>query len=347
MALELHPVDLAAERKPLLSLLQRNLPELDHARRFDWLYLNNPAGRAWAWFLRVDGMEAPVGVASVFPRPVWLGAQVRTSGHVGDFAVDAAYRSLGPAVLLQRATFGPVDEGALAFCYDCPPHDKGIATFRRLGMSPSCRMLRHAKPLRVDRVVRRHVRLAALASATSWLGNAALRAWRRPRFRTHGIEVAVHSGPFGEEFSELDGAIGGLGTIRGRRSADELNWRYRDDPLHEYVVIVARRAGRLLAFASLLVSGADAFLVDLFGRSLPDVAVPLTAAATDMLRRTNVQTLHAFASDRSGLAELLRSVGFRYRSAGPHVVAYAAAKSDIRAALDTHAWDLMLFDVGA
>src|SRR5262245_51216017 len=156
-------------------MLERNLIDLDHRRRFAWLYTQNPAGPARTWLVRERGSETPVGMASLFPRWVRLNGQTCLSGQVGDFAVDAGYRSLGPAVMLQRATFSAVDAGELTFCYDCPPHDKGMATFRRLGLGVSCRMFRYARLVKVDRIVRRSVRLGAAAASLSWLGNRMLR----------------------------------------------------------------------------------------------------------------------------------------------------------------------------
>jgi hypothetical protein len=348
VALTVRSVNPEAERESLLAVLRRNLTDLDHARRFRWLYLDNPAGPAQAWFLRErEGNGAAVGAASLFPRWIWLRGRLHLCGQVGDFAVDAAYRSLGPAVMLQRATFGPVDGRVLAFCYDCPPHDKGMATFRRLGLGPQCRMLRHARLIKVDRIVRRRVRPAAAAAALSWLGNGVLRLADRRGRRGANLEITPLTGRFDDEFSALDADLVGPDAIRGRRRAEELNWRYRDDPLHQYLVLTARRAGALVAFAVVLTGGADAFLVDLFGRLTPAVAAQLVEGAVDRLRRAGVETLHALASDRGDLVHVLRAAGFRYRSPGASVVAYAPDGGDVRAGLDAATWNLTDGDIRA
>jgi hypothetical protein len=118
--LELRTIDPALERDALLAVLQRNLTDLDHARRFRWLYLDNPAGPARAWFLHETAAQRACG-GSIPVSPLGLGARPNPRyGQVGDFAVDGGYRSLGPAVMLRRATFAPVDRRELASCYDCP-----------------------------------------------------------------------------------------------------------------------------------------------------------------------------------------------------------------------------------
>ena len=56
------------EQSELLGVLERNLPGLAHALRFEWFYQNNPLGPAWSWALWESGALGAVGVASVFRR---------------------------------------------------------------------------------------------------------------------------------------------------------------------------------------------------------------------------------------------------------------------------------------
>src|SRR5216683_8124218 len=116
MTVVLQSVHLDRDKAELLNVLQRNLPTLSHADRFEWLYHGNPAGPSWSWFAYDRATHQVVGVASLFSRAMWIGGEVKLCGQVGDFAVHQTHRSLGPAVLLQRATFVPVDQGLLAFC---------------------------------------------------------------------------------------------------------------------------------------------------------------------------------------------------------------------------------------
>src|SRR5262249_36006222 len=150
-------------------------------------------------------------------------------------------------------------------CYDCPPNERGMSTFRRLKMGASATMTRHVRPLRTNRHVGRHLGTGPLASGVAGLGNAALRlvSWRRRSSRN--LEIGLHSGRFDEEFTALDRRVGAGDAVRGRRAADDLNWRFREDPLNEYQVLTARRAGELAGFAVLATSQRDAVVVDLFG----------------------------------------------------------------------------------
>src|SRR5262245_14396483 len=230
MGLRVRALQLPEERDSLLAVLHRNLGGLDHTRRYDWLYNGNPAGRALAWGVFRDTHDALVGVASLVPVYLWIGGQRILCGRVEDFAVDLAQRSLGPAVALQRATFDPVGDGSIALCFDCPPHAAGMATFRRLGMSASAAVYRYVSLARTAPWLQERFGLPTGAAAIcgSVLDLALQCGWRHPR----GVDVAEHPGSFGDEFTELDAMVGASsGVVRGSRSARELTWLYREEPL--------------------------------------------------------------------------------------------------------------------
>ena len=325
MPLTVREVDPEKERETLLALLEENLPVLDHRRRFEWLYRDNPAGSAWSW--EVIDAARTVGVASVFPRMLWIGGTLARCGQVGDFAVAPSHRTLGPAVALQRATLGLVNEGLVAMCYDCPPHDAGMSTFRRLGLDVTRRTVRHVRLLRTDRQVARRLGPGPHTAVAAALANVALKAMRRWPRPPRGVELTPFAGAFGEEFTALDRRLVPRG-IASRRSAEDLNWRYRADPLHRYEVIAARRSGELLGFAVHTATRGDAEVVDLFG-DLDGLVVPLLDAVSQRAAAAAAETLQLIvAEDDAALGPRLLEAGFRPRSAGPSVVAHAPAGSD-------------------
>ncbi len=324
MAIKVRPARWDVDRAEILALLERNLGALPHARRLDWLYRQNPCGPAWSWLACEQESERPVGLASVFPRAMWVGPRVEMVGQVGDFAVDISHRSLGPALMLQRATLGPVKSGGLAFCYDCPPHRLGMATFQRLGIEPSCQMRRYARPLRTERQLRKHFGQGPLVDGLASLGNFALsvlQSARRPG--EAGLEIALHNGPFGEEFSRLDQEVGGGDLVRARRRAEDLNWRFQGDPLHNYHVLTARRRGELAGFCVFSVTEGDVWLIDLFASAMPGVGLALLDAVVGQAKKNSAHTLHALVTEGGALSGLLRSLYFRSREMGKRVVTYA------------------------
>jgi hypothetical protein len=333
MTVKVRPVCLDSERNTLVGILERNLPELPHARRFEWLYDKNPAGNAWSWFAIDESLPSPIGVASVVPRFMWVGESVKLCGQVADFAIDPGYRSLGPAMLLQKATFDPVKGGLLSFCYDCPPDDRGMSTFRRMGMEENCRMRRFARPLRVERRLAQKLNSKNLASVIAVLGNLVLRILSTRRHSASEIEISVHEGRFGTEFTELDRNVSGKNLIRSRRSAEDLNWRFRDDPLNQYEVLTARRGGELVGYIVASIRDQDAYVIDLLGRSVAEVGPSLLDAVVEHVRGRKIQTLHALCAEDSEMSSSLRSARFSRREISAHVVAYAEGKTEAHAFL--------------
>ncbi len=346
MIIKTRSVNFDSDKEILLGILERNLKELPHIRRFDWLYRNNPAGHAWSWFAYEHETKKIVGVASVFPRALWIGREMKLCGQVGDFAIEATHRTLGPALMLQRATFEPVNRGILALCYDCPPHDQGMSTFRRLGIPANCQMQRYARLLKTDRQLAKYLNSRKLLVPVAVLGNLLLDLWTLRRHRVKGLEISFHPHRFDEEFSRLDEQVGGGDGIRSRRKAEDLNWRYREDPLHQYSVITARRGGELQAFVVFSISDQDAYIIDLFGFVSPEVGLQLLEAVVEYLKKESIQALYAIISQESSLFPIFQKAHFYYRSKAANVVAYAQSNNWVQTLLSKQPkWSFNYVDI--
>jgi len=334
MTLRIRLASPMGDREQLLNLYKRNFTHIDgyFAERFDWHSRLNPVGEGWTWILYEQRTGRCVGATSLFPRQVYVDERQLKVGQVMLFAVDASYRSLGPAVQLQRATFQPVDSGQLDFCYDCPPHDEGMSTFARLGMRANCEVTRFVLPLRSDEYLGKRLGAGAWAKPVIGTANLLLRI-RRSRRDLHGLEMAEFDGAFGDEFSELDKAAPTSGLIRGRRSADILNWLYRNrqvppkrlpnGELEKARVIVARRGGELQGFVAYAAQTDNLVGIgDLFGTDLTHVGRPLLDAVIEFARRNRAYAVYAYSTPGSELSRLLQSAGFRPRERAARVVAY-------------------------
>lgn len=346
MSITVRSVDLDREQEQLVEILERNLLDAPHRRRFDWLYRQNPAGRAWSWFACDPDGDRLVGVASLVPRAVWVRGEVQRCAQVVDFAIDVTHRSLGPAVMLQRATLAPVDQGVLAFCYDCPPHGRGMAPLRRLGMVPTNTTRRYVKLLRTEHLLETRLGRGWHARAAAWLANLGLGIRSRYGRREAGIEIVVHGGPFGEEFTALDRALRSADMIRARRSAEDLSWRYQGDPTQRYDVLTARRHGELIAFVVTLSRGDNVLVADLFGHLSSVVVAALIDAAANHTSRGSAQALETTVGAGGALADVLTRCGWWSRGQGPQVVGYAPSGSDTRRLLEQpRSWRLQQVDL--
>jgi hypothetical protein len=332
MGLAIRRASLTEDRQLMLGLFQKYFGGDNYARRFEWFWMLNPAGVGWTWLIYECGSNHVVGTTTLFPRLMYVDGKPVTAGQVMFFGVDAGHRSLGPAVMLQRATFEPVDSGELAFCYDCPPHDEGMSTFVRIGMRPNCEMVRYAFPLRSDEYFEKRLGTSVWAKPLIATTNLLL-GMRMAKRRTPGLEISLFDGTFGDEFSHLDSMVSRSGVIRANRSADVLNWRFRQDPeptlrmkngnKDRYQTLVARRAGELVAFLVFLWETDTRVIIDdLFGTQLAEAGATLLEATVEVCRSQDAQCVAAYSVPGSELSSLLEHAGFRQRERAARVVAY-------------------------
>ncbi len=323
MSLSVRPASAAHDQKEMLELQDRNLPYLLEDR-FGWRHFDNPAGPAWSWFLCENRNSAAVGMASVFPSCMFIDGRKVVCGQVGEFVVDPKYRSLGPALMLQRATFAPVDSGAIAVCYDTPPDDHGMSTFKRLGMQADTEVFRYALPLRSDEFLRK--RLGEGPRATLAISGANLLldvkfASRRKR-TMKGLEISVFEGLFDDEFSQLDRSVSSAGMIRACRSAELLNWRYKKMPRCNYMTLVARRAGELVGFLTAINNAGRVGVGEVFGHQIDEVGVALLDVLASLCRKERACLLEGYASEASPTKTVFMKLGFTRRERVARIVSY-------------------------
>jgi Acetyltransferase (GNAT) domain len=330
MNLAVRRASLIDDREEIIDLLNRNFEE-GQEKRFDWRHLSHPAGPAWCWFVYDRDSHKTIATAAVFPRQMFVDGKLVVCGQVGGFAVEATHRSLGPAVLMQRTTFEPADSGALAFCYDTPPHDRGMSTFVRLGIQPSCEVTRFALLLRSDEYLQNRLGNGTWTRAAIAAGNLVLRT--KPFHRTApsipGLEISGFERRFDEEFTFLDSNFSTSGMVRASRSAENLNWCYRDNPGSDFRVLVARRSGELLGYVVYLVYRNRVAILDVFGREISQIGRALIDALAEISRKEKRVLLEAFCSDQSELKSLFMDSGFQAREKAARVVAYEKPQAGI------------------
>lgn len=319
MGIKIRAADLERDREAIIRFLFDNLTECSDARRFDWLYLKNPDGPAAAWLAIEERSGAIAGSAAAFPRRLRVRGQDCIGWNLGDFAIQKEHRTLGPALLLQRACLEPVEKGEVPFCYDHPSAAM-CAIYDRLGVAPLGRVIRFARPLRVDRKVEKIIKVKALARPVAALLNLLLSLRLAGKPRPDAGEIAEHQGRFGPEFSELCAGAVDRYPVCGWRSAEYLNWHYLDHPFVRFRTLTSRKGGRLRAYLIYSVEGPLATLADLFGEDDDAAAAGLLHAAVRLLRREGAGTFSAPVLESNPLVHQLLEAGFLPRESAPALV---------------------------
>jgi hypothetical protein len=319
MPLVVREADLKKDRSEITSFLYENLTRDSDAHRFDWLYLDNPSGAAKAW-IALDGTRGDtVGVAAAFPRSIWVDGKRRTGWVLGDFCISSAHRTLGPALSLQRACLESINRDSETIWYDFPS-SRMVAIYKRLGVPLTGSIVRYVKVLRVDSKIESVVPAVPLQRALAVVGNSALRIHNRVRGASSDINVSILPGPFGVEFSELDSCLASRQRFQGSRTADYLNWRYRQNPLRKYQVVVARRGSELVGYAVIESQGADCFVAQLEALEETEAIPALLSHIGDFAYRSKHERINVPVTERSRFDEILRRCGFYPREGAPVIV---------------------------
>lgn len=320
MPIVVRPADLERDRHLLTGLLSRHLSSNSVEQRFNWLYLDNPHGLASAWLAQEDDSGIVIGCAAVFPRRLWVSGSIQPAYVLGDFCTDVEYRSLGLALRLQRACLDYVLSTSPALAYDFPS-DRMMAIYQRIQIAPFCRMVRWAKPLRVDRKFSRVLKSPSLRRIAAAPVNKLLHCKDLAFIPRQGDwTIAKLDGDCGEEFTTLAHSQKDRNGWCVDRSADYLNWRYWKHPVRSYEMLTARRSGALVGCVVFSNTAEDGSIVDLFGFDDTSMWALLVFSVVELLRSRAVMTLSMPVLETHPLSRLLRNMGFRPRESCPVVI---------------------------
>ncbi|HEY2923322.1 MAG TPA: GNAT family N-acetyltransferase [Candidatus Binatia bacterium] len=339
LGIQVREADLAADSERIAGALSKYLTPLADRPRFEWLYRRNPHGRVRVW-LAIDDEGELVGTAAAFPRRLYMAQEEKTGWVFGDFCVSDRYRSLGPALMLQRALLDAVKTGAVALGYDFPSSAM-MAVYKRLGIKPSGRMVRLAKPVRVDRMVRQRIKSTPLAETISALGNIVLSVRNRRSQHDPTLTFELHERRCEEEFTALAESLKSVYGHCVRRSAEYLNWRYFENPYCKLGMITARRSGKLVGFTVFARIDEDGVIVDLFGQNEPAILRHLIGEAGQYLKEQKVVTLSAELLESHPWVPIFKEAGFMPRDDKPLVVYWSPTEPSRSESFNHGNWYLM------
>jgi hypothetical protein len=337
MSVRIRVAALALDRANLIDLFRRHLTPQSDEDRFDALYLRCPHGPASAWVAHDSSTGALIGAAAAFPRKLYFDGMERMGFVLGDFCLEEKYRSLGPALMLQRACVEAVTP-PYEFFYDFPSQNM-MAIYKRLGIAQTGSLVRWAKPLRMDKKLEPFVRLKTVARELGAIGNVFL-AHRGQKIRALDCEAELHQGLCEEEFTALDRKLQSKTGIRTARSEEYLNWRYLSQSPQIYELLTARRHGKLVGYAVVTRDIQDARIVDLSYVEEHAVVPQLLTEAVERLRLRGAATVSLNAGQDHPWNGLFKRAGFRRRESSP-LVAYIRPGSELPSDIFQRDWYVM------
>ncbi len=339
MKMTLQPVDLERDREVLIATLRQYLTESSNEGRFDWLYRQNPNGAPHAWLARDSESGEVVGASAAFRRRAIIHGREKNGWVLGDFCVADKYRSLGPALQLQRATLAAIEKLPESdFCYDFPSLQL-TAIYRRLGVQPTAQMVRLAKPLRLDQKLQKTGRLGRLARPAIWMGNFLLRLSDHRIGNGKAWEIGGHEGPCSHEFTQLREKMRTTHGAEIQRSAEYLNWRYLQHPFFRHQILTARKAGELQGYLVFTCVDGNAQIVEWCAGDDGALLSALVRNLVRRLRKAGAMTLSTYLLQSDPRVRVLKKMGFWPRESSPVMVNWPASS-----VLPSGDWVLMYGD---
>jgi hypothetical protein len=324
MPIKIREADPGRDSAELIELFRAHLNQRFDRKRFQWLYLDSPAGQARAWLALDDRTGRSIGAGAAFPRFFLVNGRVQLAWVLGDFCIAEEYRTLGPALQLQRAILRSLQSQGPFLCYDFPSRSM-MSIYRRMGMQELGDCVRFVKLLKVDHKIAQFVQKGMMADGISSLANWVLRMRITRTGRGGKLSLSVFCGDFDDEFTKFARNSVSHFAVRGLRDSAFLNWRYRRNPEIPYRVVAARRGTRLAGYAVIELQGIHGTLADMLTEDDEAVIPELLRYAETQLRDSGIERFNAPVLAGTPLEKHLRPAGFRAREKHPVVVCSDAA----------------------
>lgn len=238
--------DASTDQREILGIWKRNRPNsLD--QRFSWMYGPDSQAGARAWLLH--SRNGIVGTGGLATRVFRSGTRTWRAGQAVDLVVDRGHRTVGPALVVQRAVTGSVAEGDLDCVYGFP-NGKSDRVMLRAGYVPLGQFTRWTRILKSESQLEPYLSSTWMVKGASCIVDATMRLRAGELFYRQGrwIRTEVRQS-FDDRFDRLWEAVSGRPDIVGERTARYLNWRFARCPHRSYhVLCVERLRGHLIGY---------------------------------------------------------------------------------------------------
>jgi hypothetical protein len=215
-----------------------------------WKYFQNPAGPVLGASAESDGRL--VGSFGHTPVRLKLGAKETVAVQAVDAMVLAEFRRQKVFLKLAQQTYSRLDAAGVPLAYVFPAASVRAPFVRQFGYVESGAVPRFVKVVRADGLGQ----VLGRPGPKSWLdqlawAGASARGELAARPSRAGLRVSAVSS-FDARFDRLWQSCAGSLTIAAVRDAAYLNWRYCQNPLRQYVILIVEHGEQLLGCAVLL-----------------------------------------------------------------------------------------------
>jgi GNAT superfamily N-acetyltransferase len=329
--------DVRRDRDVVIGICRSNMStSARFLHKYDWFYGSCPWGKPLLLLLRCEASGETVGTAAIGPRRMLLNGRKIRAGVLVDLVVDARHRTLGPALMLQRAALERALE-RFDFIYGFP-NPKALPVVKRAGYIGLGDMVRLTHVLHYAPYLR-PLMPHALALAAGWLIDGLDRCRNLIR-RVFGSRLHGEWRDNADERMQTlwDRSSPRAGLV-GVRDVETSRWRFDEAAFNRvrYLLVSARDGDALTAWFACQSEGTTLHIRDFWS---VDAQTGISRAALDALVRAASAAGYVSISfeclgDDHAIGAW-RAARFMERSRRPVVGAWAPALSDELCAAKIH-----------
>lgn len=321
----------------MLNILKNNRTGSDsfYKRRYDWIYLNNPDGKAIPWIIWEDTKSIPVGFTAVFPRRMLIDGKETICWNCGDFSIETKYRSLGIAMQLRKEAKKEVDNGRVSFLY-AHPNDRMKVVHLKAGHHQLGLMHRYALPLRMNNYFQDKLNNEILANMAAIPVNQLLKLNLVLRKRNAKLETLFYDIPkFNEKHENLFSALAEKYRVVGIRDKTYLTWKYIAHPNFRFMLMDFYSGEELVGYIIFSMHDSVVNIVDCVVHPedlLQDILILFIKKINNIFPETI--SISAVTFEYNPLTKAMKQLNFQYRDdATSAVITYASSDSKLNTIL--------------
>lgn len=312
-------LDLKKHKDAVLSIWKNIIPPIPETK-YSWMYEENPYGPAVGWLLLHSTGEA-VGMVSLFPRGVHIYGSNRMAAVAGDFVVNTAHRTLGPALMLQKMVVANREKHNFDFVYGFP-NQQAELVLQRAGYRAVGQPIRMTKVIRSHYYLSRQISSPMLVTVLTPVIDLILRCTSKEmRRRADSMLKCAVLLDFDERFDRLWEQVSQEITIAAHRKTDYLRWRYVGCPYMKYFIyaVMDKSTSHLLGYLIWYARATSTFIAELWTVNQPGIIEYLLSEFLRCQRRQNIDSVSISYFGRQGFMKKLREYGFAMRDVGQSV----------------------------
>ena len=327
MSYSILKADLKKNRDDIVALLKRNFIDVPD-ERYRWIYEENPSGPASCWVAKKE--DNVVGVTALFPRKILMDGTPLLAGIAGDFSVDKGHRSLGPALLLQKAAISECREGKFIILYGFPNKQSELvllrAAYRILGD-----VLRMTKLLESYHQIKKVIDIPLITRMISKPVDLIMRSTPKEKYYNNSNQYSCEVlSFFDHRFDTLWEKASSRFSIIGERSSSYLNWRYNRSPHHDYSIfaLIHKEDGSIFGYIVFHYdTEARTYIDDLLAIDMEETLEVLLSEFISFQRKEKINSISIRYTGANALVTKLKEFGFVLRGKEGRMVVYSSPDS--------------------